>query len=75
MELVTNAWGILTSHRMKIVALLVLLSLVAPHPAEGQFGFLSGLLGIITSGLNTLNGVMGSINNALRNVRDARSIP
>ena len=68
MELVTNAWRLLTSHRMRIVALLLVLSLVAPHPAEGQFGFLSGLLGIITSGLNTLNGVMGTINNALRNV-------
>jgi hypothetical protein len=67
-ELVTNAWRLLTSHRMRIVALLLVLSLVAPHPAEGQFGFLSGLLGIITSGLNTLNGVMGTINNALRNV-------
>ena len=68
MELVTNAWRLLTSHKMRIVALLVVLSLVAPHPAEGQFGFLSGLLGIITSGLNTLNGVMGTINNVLRNV-------
>ena len=68
MELVNNAWRVLTSHRMRIVALLLVLSLVAPHPAEGQFGFLSGLIGIITSGLNTLNGVMGSVNNALRNV-------
>jgi hypothetical protein len=67
-ELVTNAWKLLRSHKMRIVALLLVLSLVAPHPAEGQFGFLSGLLGIITSGLNTLNGVMGTINNALRNV-------
>jgi hypothetical protein len=67
-ELVTNAWKLVTSHKMRIVALLLVLSLVAPHPAEGQFGFLSGLLGIITSGLNTLNGVMGTINNALRNV-------
>jgi hypothetical protein len=53
---------------MRIVALLVLLSLVAPHPAEGQFGFISGLVGIVTSGLNALNNVMTTINNTLRNV-------
>ena len=68
MELVTNTWRLLTSHRMQVVALLVILSILAPHPAEAQFGFLSGLLGIITSGMNTLNNVMSSINSALRNI-------
>jgi hypothetical protein len=67
-ELFSNTWRLLTSHRMQVVALLVILSILAPHPAEAQFGFLSGLLGIITSGMNTLNNVMSSINNALRNV-------
>src|SRR5579872_2007424 len=67
MELITNTWRLLTSHRMQVVALLVILSMLAPHPAEAQFGLLS-LLGIITSGMNTLNNVMSSINSALRNV-------
>jgi hypothetical protein len=53
---------------MRIVALLILLSLIAPPPAEGQFGLLSGLISIVTSGLNTLNNVMTSVNNTLRNV-------
>ena len=38
MELVTNTWRLLTSHRMQVVALLVILSMLAPHPAEAQFG-------------------------------------
>jgi hypothetical protein len=50
------------------VALLVLLSLFAPQPAEGQFGFIFGLINIVSSGLNTLNSVMTTVNNTLRNV-------
>lgn len=68
MHLLAGAWRFVASHRMRIVALLILLSLVAPHPAEGQFGFISGLIGIVTSGLNTLNNVMTTVNNTLRNV-------
>jgi hypothetical protein len=68
MHLLARAWSFVASHRMRIVALLILLSLVAPHPAEGQFGFISGLIGIVTSGLNTLNNVMSTVNNTLRNV-------
>ena len=68
MHVLARAWSFVASHRMRIVALLVLLSLVAPPPAEGQFGFLSGLISIVTSGLNTLNNVMTTVNNTLRNV-------
>jgi hypothetical protein len=68
MELVSHSWRFLASHRLRIVALLLVLSLVAPPPADAQFGFLSGLIGIINSGLGTLNNVMTSINNTLRNV-------
>jgi hypothetical protein len=68
MELVNHSWRLLSSHRLRIVALLLILSLVAPPPADAQFGFLSGLIGIINSGLGTLNNVMTSINNTLRNV-------
>jgi len=68
MELVSHSWRFLASHRIRIVALLLILSLFAPPPADAQFGFLSGLIGIINTGLGTLNNVMTSINNALRNV-------
>jgi hypothetical protein len=68
MHLLARAWSLVASHRMRIVAVLILLSLVAPPPAEGQFGFLSGLISIVTSGLNTLNNVMTTVNNTLRNV-------
>jgi hypothetical protein len=68
MHLLAGTWRFMASHRMRIVALLIVLALVAPHPAEGQFGFISGLIGIVTSGLNTLNSVMTTVNNTLRNV-------
>ncbi len=68
MELVNGAWRFFSSHRMRIVALLLVFSLVAPPPADAQFGFLSGLLSIINTGLSTLSNVMNTINNTLRNV-------
>jgi hypothetical protein len=67
-QLLASTWRFMASHRMRIVALLVLLSLVAPQPAEGQFGFIFGLINIVSSGLSTLNNVMTSVNNTLRNV-------
>lgn len=68
MHLLAGVWNFAVSHRLRIVALLIILSLVAPQPAEGQFGLLSGLIGIVTSGLNTLNNAMTTVNNTLRNV-------
>ena len=68
MQLLASTWRFMASHRMRIVALLVLLSLVAPQPVEGQFGFIFGLINIVSSGLSTLNNVMTSVNNTLRNV-------
>jgi len=67
-QLLASTWRFMASHRMRIVALLVLLSLVAPQPVEGQFGFIFGLINIVSSGLSTLNNVMTSVNNTLRNV-------
>ncbi|MBE7542977.1 MAG: hypothetical protein HS123_11470 [Solibacteraceae bacterium] len=46
----------------------MIVSFFAPQPANAQFGFLLGLINIVTSGMNTLNNVMTSVNNALRNV-------
>lgn len=68
MESLHNASRLVASHRPRIVALLLILSLMAPTPADAQFGFLTGLIGIINSGLGTLNNVMTSVNNTLRNV-------
>lgn len=68
MQLLANAWRFAASHRMRIVALLIVLSLLAPAPAEGQFGFIFNLINIVSSGLNTLNNVMTSVNNTLRSV-------
>jgi hypothetical protein len=67
-EIAVRVWKFLGSHRLKIVALLILVSLAAPHPAEGQFGLFGGLIGIITSGLNTLSGIFGTISSTLQNV-------
>jgi hypothetical protein len=53
---------------MQIAVLLVVLSLVAPQPATGQFGFIFGLINIVSSGLSTLNNVMTAVNDALRTV-------
>lgn len=68
MELLRRCRKLSTLHRTRIVALLVLLSLFAPQPAEGQFGFIFGLINIVSSGLNSLNSVMTTVNNTLRNV-------
>ena len=68
MELAVQVWRFFKSHRLRIVALLILLALVAAHPAEGQLGLFGGLIGIISSGLNALSGVLSNINSALQNV-------
>jgi hypothetical protein len=68
MELLHSASRLISSHRLRIVALLLVLSLLAPPPAGAQFGFLTGLIGIINSGLGALNNVMTTVNNTLRSV-------
>ena len=66
MDLLSGARRFVTSYRMLIVALLLVFALVAPPTAEAQFGFLSGLLGIVNTGLSTLNNAMNTINNTLQ---------
>lgn len=68
MQLIAHTWRFVASHRTPIVALLLVLSFLAPQPAEGQFGFVFGLINIVSSGLSTLNNVMTSVNNTLLNV-------
>lgn len=63
-----NLFRFLARHRMRVVALLLILSLFAPQPVNAQFGFIFSLINIVSSGMNTLNNVMTSVNNALRNV-------
>lgn len=68
MQLLANTWRFLASHRMQIAVLLVVLSLIAPQPATGQFGFIFGLINIVSSGLSTLSNVMSAVNDTLRNI-------
>lgn len=68
MEFASNLWKFFRSQRLRIVALLVLVALLAPHPAEGQLGLFGSLIGIITSGLNALSGVLSNVNSTLLHV-------
>jgi hypothetical protein len=59
---------LIAAHRMKAVALLLLLlALLAPQPATGQFDLIDSLIGIIGGGLGTLNSLAGAINSTLLN--------
>ena len=53
---------------MQIIALLVVVALLVPHPANAQFGFLTGLIGIISNGLSSVSGVLSAVNTTLQNV-------
>jgi hypothetical protein len=66
--MLVNVLTVVARHRWRVIALLLIMVLVVPQPAKGQFGFIFQLINLISSGLNTLNNVMTSINNALRNV-------
>lgn len=65
----TNVQSLVKSNRVRLIALITILSLLAPAPAHAQFGLVvGGLINLISNGLGTLNSVMTNINNALRNV-------
>lgn len=66
--MLVNLLTVITRYKFRVIALLLIMMLVVPQPANGQFGFIFQLINLISSGLNTLNNVMTSINNALRNV-------
>ncbi|HYL67617.1 MAG TPA: hypothetical protein VEX69_00485 [Candidatus Limnocylindria bacterium] len=58
----------MASRRMQIIALLVILALLVPQPANAQLGFLTGLISIISSGLSAVSGILASVNSTLQNV-------
>jgi hypothetical protein len=69
MLILARCWRLLTANRLRLIALVVIVSLLAPPPANAQFGFILGsLISMITEGLGTLNNIMTGVNNALRNV-------
>jgi hypothetical protein len=68
MQVLAGLWSFVRTNRFRIIALMLILSFVAPSPANAQFGFIFGLINLVTNGLNALNGAMTNINNALRNV-------
>lgn len=66
--LLGRGWKAVSSRRMQIIALLVVVALLVPHPANAQFGFLTGLIGIISNGLSSVSGVLNAVNTTLQNV-------
>ena len=66
--LFARGWKLVASHRMRILALLVILAMVTPQPANAQIGFITGLINIISSGLSAVSGVLATVNSTLRNV-------
>jgi hypothetical protein len=68
MQSLSATLKILAAHRLRIVALLLMLCLLAPQPVEGQFQLIFELINIVSSGLSTLNNSMTAVNNSLRNV-------
>ncbi len=67
-DLFGRGWKVMVNRRMQIIALLVILAMLVPQPANAQFGFLTGLIGIISSGLSSVSNVLASINSTLQNV-------
>ncbi len=67
-SLIRRGWKLVTSRRMQIVALLVVMALLMPVPAHAQIGLITGLIGIVSSGLNAVSGVLATVNNTLQNV-------
>lgn len=68
MTFIATIWKFLTAHRTRVIALLLVMALLAPQPAEAQFGFITGLIGIITNGLGIVSNSLGAVNSTLNNV-------
>ena len=63
-----RGWKLAASRRMQIIAVLVVIALLAPQPAHAQLGFITGLIGIVSSGLSAVSGVLAAVNTTLQNV-------
>ena len=59
--LLGRAWKVVASRRMQIIALLVVMALLVPQPANAQIGFITGLIGIVSSGLSAVSGVLAAV--------------
>ncbi len=68
MTFIATIRKVLTAHRTRVIALLLVMALLAPQPAEAQFGFITGLIGIITNGLGIVSNSLGAVNSTLNNV-------
>lgn len=68
MTLVQNTWNVVAANRMRLLALLLVIVLLCPQPAPAQFGFFTGLLGIVTSGLSGITSALNTVNTTLNNV-------
>ena len=66
--LIGRGWKLVASRRMQIIALLVVMALLIPPPAHAQIGFITGLIGIVSSGLSAVSGVLAAVNTTLQNV-------
>ena len=66
--LLGRGWKVVTSRRMQIIALARSHGPLMPQPANAQIGFITGLIGIISSGLNAVSGVLAAVNTTLQNV-------
>lgn len=64
----SDAWCFLAQRRTQIIALMVIVALLAPQPAPAQAGLFTGLITLISSGLSSVGGILGSINTTLQNV-------
>ena len=59
-SLIRHGWKLIASRRMQIIALLVVMALLIPTPVHAQIGFITGLIGIISSGLGAVSGVLAA---------------
>ena len=66
--LLGRGWKTVSSRRMQIIALIVVVALLVPQPVNAQLGFITGLIGIISSGLSSVSGVLAAVNTTLQNV-------
>lgn len=63
-----RVWKTVTSRRMQIIAVLVVIALLVPTPVHAQIGFITGIINLVSSGLSAVSGVLSAVNTTLQNV-------